>query len=257
MIIAAFNPKGGSGKTTTAVNVAAVLASMGRRVLLIDLEADLNASISLGVRPADARPSIAEVLLRERRPADVIRPVRGTPNLFLITGSPELARMDRSLRNAREPERRLADAIKPLKSQFDNILLDSPSGFSLIARSVPVAADQLMVPIRTEYLSLESLAHFLTWYRDLNTERRTTAQLCGILLTMVDYRRQATREIVEIIRLHNRRGVFATEIPQDQRVAESPSHGLPVVAYAPASRGSRAYRQFAAEVLKRCTRRSR
>jgi len=257
VIIAAFNPKGGSGKTTTAVNVAAVLASMGRRVLLIDLEADLNASISLGVRPADVRPSIAEVLLRERRPADVIRPVRGTPNLFLITGSPELARMDRSLRNAREPERRLADAIKPLKSQFDNILLDSPSGFSLIARSVPLAADQLVMPIRAEYLSLESLAHFLTWYRDLNTERRTTAHLCGILLTMVDYRRQATREIVEIIRLHNRRGVFATEIPQDQRVAESPSHGLPVVAYAPASRGSRAYRQFAAEVLKRCARRAR
>lgn len=257
MIIAAFNPKGGSGKTTTAVNVAAVLASMGRRVLLIDLEADLNASISLGVRPADARPSIAEVLLRERRAADVIRSVRGTPNLFLITGSPELARMDRSLRNAREPERRLADAIKPLKSQFDHILLDSPSGFSLIARSVPVAADQLVVPIRAEYLSLESLAHFLAWYRDLHTERRTAAHLCGILLTMVDYRRQATREIVEIIRLHNRRGVFTTEIPQDQRVAESPSHGLPVVEYAPASRGSRAYRQFTAELLERCAHRSR
>ena len=257
MIIAAFNPKGGSGKTTTAVNLAAVLAAKGRRVLLVDLEADLNASISLGVGKANARPSIAEVLLREERPARAIRPVDGTPNLFLITGSPELARMDRSLRNAREPERRLADAIKPLATQFDTIVLDSPAGYSLLSRSVPLAAEQLVVPIRAEYLALESLAQFLTWYRELHAERLATARLCGILLTMVDYRRQATREIVDIIRRHNRRGVFTTEIPQDQRVPESPSHGLPAVTYAPKSRSSRAYHQFADELIRRCGPRSR
>ena len=257
MIVAAFNPKGGSGKTTTAVNIAAVLASMGRKVLLVDLEADLNASISLGVRPADARPSIAEVLLREQAPADAIRPVDRAPNLFLITGSPALARMDRSLRNARQPERRLADAIRPLAPQFDAVVLDSPAGYSLLARSVPLTADQLVVPIRAEYLALESLAQFLTWYRDLHAEQRATAHLAGILLTMVDHRRQATREIIDIIRLHNRRGVFATEIPLDQRVAESPSHGVPVVAYAPATRSSRAYQQFTAELVTRAARRAR
>ena len=226
-------------------------------MLLIDLEADLNASISLGVGKAQARPSIAEVLLREERPARAIRPVDGTPNLFLITGSPELARMDRSLRNAREPERRLADAIKPLATQFDTIVLDAPAGYSLLSRSVPLAAEQLVVPIRAEYLALESLAQFLTWYRELHAERLATARLCGILLTMVDYRRQATREIVDIIRLHNRRGVFTTEIPQDQRVPESPSHGLPLVAYAPKSRSSRSYHQFADELIQRCLRRPR
>lgn len=257
MILAAFNPKGGSGKTTTAVNAAAVLASMGRKVLLIDLEADLNASISLGVRPSDARPSIADVLLREKRPADAVRPVTGTTGLFLITGHAALARMDTSLRNVREPERRLADVIKPLVPQFDTIILDSPAGYSLLARSVPLAADQLIVPIRAEYLSLESLAQFLSWYRDFHEERKTTARLAGILLTMVDHRRQATREIIDIIRRHNRRGVFATEVPQDPRVAESPSHGLPVVAYSPASRGSRAYRQFTAELVTRTARRGR
>lgn len=257
MIIATFNPKGGCGKTTTAVNVAAVLASMGRKVLLIDLEADLNASISLGVRPAEARPSIADVLLRERDAADAIRPIGRVPNLFLITGSPALARMDRSLRHAREPERRLADAIRPLAAQFDAIVLDSPAGYSLLARSVPMAADELVVPVRAEYLALESLAQFLAWYRDLHAERRATARLGGVLLTMVDYRRQATGEIIDIIRRHNRRGVCATEIPLDQRVAESPSHGVPVVAYAPAARSSRAYRQFTAELLRRRTRRTR
>jgi len=257
VIIAAYNPKGGSGKTTTAVNVAAVLAAMGRKVLLIDLEADLNASIHLGVRPSHARPSIADVLLHEVRPGDAVRPVESTPRLFLITGSPALARMDASLRNARDPERRLADVIKPLAPQFDTIMLDSPSGYSLVARSVPGIADQLVVPIRAEYLSLESLAHFLTWYRDLHRERNPIARLAGILMTMVDYRRQATREIIEIIRLHNRRGVFTTEVPQDPRVAESPSHGLPVVAYAPKTRGSRAYHEFTRELSTRIVRRSR
>lgn len=257
MILAAFNPKGGSGKTTTAVNVAAVLASMGRKVLLVDLEADLNASISLGVRPSDARPSIAEVLMRETRPADAVRPVDGAKSLFLITGSPALARMDTTLRNVREPERRLADVIKPLVPQFDTIVLDSPAGYSLLARSVPLAADELVVPIRAEYLSLESLAQFLLWYRDFHAERKTTARLAGILLTMVDHRRQATREIIDIIRRHNRRGVFTTEVPQDPRMAESPSHGLPVVAYSPASRGSRAYRQFTTELVRRTARRVR
>ena len=257
MILATFNPKGGTGKTTTAVNVAAVLASMGRRVLLIDLEADLNASISLGVRPSDARPSIADVLLREVRPADAVRPAISTKNLSLITGHAALARMDTSLRNVREPQRRLADVIRPLVPLFEAIILDSPAGYSLLARSVPLAADQLIVPVRAEYLSLESLAQLLSWYRDFHTEHKTSARIAGILLTMVDHRRHATREIIDIIRRHNRRGVFNTEIPQDPRVAESPSHGLPVVEYSPASRASRAYRQFTADLVGRSARRGR
>src|SRR6187549_403832 len=106
MIIAAFNPKGGVGKTTTAVNVAAVLANRGKSVLLVDLEADLNSSISLGVRPADAQCSIVDVMLHACRPGDAVRPVDGLPNLFLITGAPALTSLDQALRNVRQPERR-------------------------------------------------------------------------------------------------------------------------------------------------------
>ena len=250
MILAVYNPKGGVGKTTTAVNVAAVLAGTGRSVLLVDLEADMNASISLGVRPADVRPSIVELLLHQRQPADVVRRVSSVPNLHLITGAPALAGMDESLRNVRQPDRRLADAIRPLSRSYDAIILDAPAGFSRLSLSVPLIAEHLVVPITAEYLSLESLAHFLRWYRDRRRARKASASIAGILLTMVDYRRQATREIVDIIRLHNPKGVFRTEIPDDPRVGEAPSHGVPLVRYS-RSRATTSYRQLVAELERR------
>ena len=256
MIIAAYNPTGGVGKTTTAVNVATLLAQAGRSVLLVDLEAEMNASISLGVRPAQSRPSIAEVLLNECKPADAARRVPGVENLHLITGSPSLADMDRALRHVRQPERRLADTIRPLTSTFDVIVLDCPSGYTVLSGSIPVAADYLVVPVRADYLSLESLAHFLRWYREQRTSRKGNAQVVGILLTMVDYRRQATREIVEMIRVHNRRGVFQTEIPNDPRAPEAPSHGIPLVMYA-RTRAAKAYRALTRELLARVRMRGR
>lgn len=257
MILGVFNPKGGTGKTTTAVNLATVLAAQAKSVLLVDLEADLNASIALGVRPADAYPSIAEVLLRTTPPAQAVRPVAGIQNLSLITGSPALTDLDASLRNVKQPERRLADVIRPLARQFDVVVLDSPSGYSLLNHSVPLTAQHLLVPVRAEYLSLESLAHFLQWYRDRQSAKKASALIAGIVLTMVDYRRQATREIVDIIRVHNRRGVFRTEILQDPRAAEAPSHGMPLVAYAPRTRASHAYAGLASELVSRVRRHGR
>jgi chromosome partitioning protein len=253
MIIAAFNPNGGVGKTTTAVNVAASFARTGRSVLLVDLEADMNASISLGISPSDARPSIADVLLKRRRAVDAVRPIAGAPNLHLMTGSPSLVEMDDGLRNVRQPERRLADVIGPLRGDFEVIIMDSPAGYSTLAQGVPLAADHLLVPIRADYLSLESLAHLLRWYRDRHAARKATAALRGIVLTMVDYRRPATREIVQIIRSHNKRGVFRTEIPEDPRAAEAPSHGKPLVAYA-RSKAARAYNELTRELLVRVSR---
>ena len=255
MIVAIYNPKGGVGKTTTAVNVATVLAKTGRSVVLVDLEADMNASISLGVRPADSAPSIVEALLHHRRPPDTVRQVRSIENLHIITGSPTLTQMDAALRNVRQPERRLADALRPLTLSFDAIVIDAPAGYSTLGLSVLAVAHHLIVPVRAEYLSLESLAHFLRWYRDRSAARKGLAPLAGILLTMVDYRRQATREIVDIIRVHNRRGVFRTEIPADPRASEAPSHGVPLVAYR-ASRAARAYEQVTSELLQRIARRA-
>jgi chromosome partitioning protein len=256
MILTFYNPKGGCGKTTAAVNVATELARRGRSVLLVDLEADMSASISLGVRPGAAVPSIVELLLNELRPTDGVRPVAGVPNLHLVAGSPALAGIETALRNVRQPERRLADCIRPLAPAFDDVVLDSPSNFTVLSLSVPSVAEHLIVPIRADYLSLESLAHFLRWYRDRRAGRAGLAQVAGILLTMVDHRREATREIVEIIRVHNRRGVFRTEIPDDPRAAEAPSHGIPLVMYA-RSRASQAYQRLTTEVLERTERSTR
>jgi chromosome partitioning protein len=235
------------------VNLAAALAASGRTVLVIDLEADLNASISLGVRPAHAPPSIAELLLHERRAPAVIREVASVPNLHLIPGSPRLTGIDAALRHVRQPDRRLADVVRPLEPQFDAIVIDSPAGFSLLPSSVPLAAQHLVVPTRAEYLSLESLAQFLRWYHEAHARRAASARLTGIVLTMVDYRRHATREIVEIIRMHNRRGVFRTEIPQDPRAPEAPSYGTPLVRWT-RSPAALAYEQLTREVLARIRR---
>lgn len=256
MILALYNPNGGCGKTTTAVNVATELARRGRSVLLVDLEAGMGSSISLGVRPGDAAPSIHELLLNRRRPSEGVRPVTGVPNLNLVAGSPALAGIEAALRNIRQPEKRLGDCIRPLVPAFDDVVIDSPSNFTVLSLSVPSLAQHLLVPIRADYLSLESLAHFMRWYRDWGVGRTGLAQISGILLTMVDHRREATREIIEITRMHNRRGVFRTEIPDDPRAAEAPSHGIPLVQYA-RSRASKAYQRLTTELLQRTARRAR
>jgi chromosome partitioning protein len=257
MIVGVHNPKGGTGKTITAVNVAAVLAGMGRRVLLVDLEPYAGSSISLGVAPADLRPSIADVLLGHTRIQDAIRPVRSITSLHLLTGSPALTGIDRALIDVRTPERRLADLLRPLNASFDMIILDAPNGFSLVAHSVPFAAQHLLVPVTPSYLPLEALAQYLRWYQLLRTRRKGLATLLGIVLTQVDHRIAATREIIEIIRVHNREGVFPTEIPHDPRVSEAPSHGVPVTRYAPKSAAAEAYRRLTTEILHRVSRRTR
>jgi chromosome partitioning protein len=253
MILAIYNPKGGCGKTTTAVNLATDLARRGRSVLLVDLEADMGASISLGVRPGDKDPSIYDLLLNQRRPTDAVRTISRVTKLHLVPGSPALAGITGALRNVRQPERRLADCVRPLATSVDDVIIDCPSNYTVLSLGATALAEHLLVPIRADYLSLESLAHFLRWYRDRSAGASGMARIAGILLTMVDHRQEATREIIDIIRMHNRRGVLQTEIPVDPRVSEAPSHGIPLMLYA-RSRAARAYQRLTLEVVQRVER---
>jgi len=253
MILAIYNPKGGCGKTTTAVNLATDLARRGRSVLLVDLEADMGASISLGVRPGDKDPSIYDVLLNQRRPTDAVRSISRVANLHLVPGSPALAGITGALRNVRQPERRLADCVRPLATSVDDVIIDCPSNYTVLSLGATTLAEHLLLPIRADYLSLEALAHFLRWYRDRSAGASGIARIAGILLTMVDHRQEATREIIDIIRMHNRRGVLRTEIPVDPRVSEAPSHGIPLMLYA-RSRATRAYERLTIEVVQRIER---
>jgi chromosome partitioning protein len=257
MIVGVHNPKGGTGKTLTAVNVAAVLAGMRRRVLLVDLEPYAGASISLGVAPADLRPSTADVLLGHTRVQDAVRPVPGLGSLWLLTGSAALADLDRTMSDSRVPERAVADVIRRLDTSYDIIIVDAPSGFSLASRSVPFAAEHLLVPVTPSYLPLEALAQYLRWFQMLRTRRKGLATLLGIVLTQVDRRTAETREIIDIIRVHNKDGVCATEIPRDPRASEAPSHGVPLTLYAPHAPATVAYRRLTDEILHRLSRRSR
>ena len=203
MIIAAFNPKGGVGKTTTAVNVAdRPRRDSGRSVLLVDLEADLNASISLGVRPARRAPSIAELLLRQQRPADAVREVAGIDEPasdHRVAGAGADGRRPAQRRGNRSGGSPTSSSRWPRSST--SIVLDAPSGYSLLALSVPIAAD---APDRADprRVPVARIAGAVSRAGIAICTRRAGARRAsrGILLTMVDYRRQATREIVDIIR---------------------------------------------------------
>ena len=199
----------------------------------------MGASISVGVGPGDKHASIFELLLNERRPGR--RCSRRAGRAEPASRRPARRRSPASTRRCAtrgNPSGGSRDCIRPLAATVDDVVIDSPSNFTVLSLSVPSLAEHLIVPIRADYLSLESLAHFLRWYRDRGARRAGMARISGILLTMVDYRREATREIVDIIRVHNRRGVFHTEIPADPRVPEAPSHGIPLMRYARSTRGA-------------------
>jgi chromosome partitioning protein len=144
-----------------------------------------------------------------------------------------------------------------LSATYDWVIVDAPGDFSIVAQSVPLAVEHLLVCMRAEYLPLESLASFFRWYRDRRVTQRATADVAGIVLTRVNSRQQSTREIVQIVRTHNRRGVCRTEIPEDPRALEAPSHGMPLVIYARRSRAAAAYTRLATELTQRLAHRGR
>jgi len=250
MILAIINNKGGTGKSTTAVNLAAALALKGRRALLIDLDSQASASLSLGIDRADFKPSIADAIMDSRGMVGIIRKT-GAEGLDIITGSPDLADADLQLARIPGRERRLKEAIRLIRAGYDFIILDCPPSLGLLAVNSMVAADAFIIPTPPEYLVLEGLVGLLDAVQRIHEGIGDSCRLLGILLTKVDHRRKVTEEIIQVIRRHYKDQVFRTEIRVDVRLIEAPSFGKTIFQYDRWSAGAEGYFYLAEEIIRK------
>jgi chromosome partitioning protein len=250
MILAIINNKGGTGKTTSAVNLAAGLAIKKNKTLLIDLDSQASASLSMGIDRAAFSPSVADSILAGNPLKPVIRK-SSVENLDLVTGSPELANADISLANLPGREKRLKAAIAPVQADYDFIVLDCPPSLSMLSVNAMVASDAFIIPTPPEYLALEGLVGLMDAVQKIHEGIGDKCRLLGILLTKVDRRRKVTDEIIKVIRTHYKDQVFHSEIGVDVRLVESPSFGKTIFQYDRRSSGADAYFQLAGEIEKK------
>lgn len=249
-IIAIANQKGGVGKTTTAFNLGACLASDGKKVLLVDADPQANATSGLGVNPEEAPLSVYECLVDGANPADAVVPTC-VDGLSLICSRIDLVGAEVELMNRRERERALASVLSPLKDDYDYILIDCSPSLGIITVNALTAADSVIIPVQAEYFALEGISQLLNTIRIIKTRLRPSLEIEGFLLTMYDARLRLANQIFEELKGHFGDMVFTTVIPRNIKLSESPSHGLPVILYDPESRGAIAYGQLSKELISR------
>lgn len=253
MIYSLANQKGGVGKTTTAINLAATLAQSGERVLLIDLDPQANATTGLGVRIGPEEPAMFEVLLGEASLSEILvsTPVEG---LLMAPSSRDMAGASVMLPDLARREFRLRDALAGLESsrqRFSYVFVDSPPSLGLLTVNALVASDQVIVPVQAEYYALEGLAQLLDTVEALRRRLNPDLRVAGLVLTMVDVRTNLARQVEKDIRAHFPGLTFDTMVPRNVRLAEAPSFGLPVSVFDPHCVGSDAYFDLAQEVVGR------
>ena len=248
-VYAIANQKGGVGKTTTAVNVAASVARAGSQTLLVDLDAQANATVALGA-DRDSRPSSYDCLVGDVSVAEAARPA-GPDNLWLVPAGRDLAGASVELPRSEGSETRLRERLGPVRERFAFTLLDCPPSLGPVTVNALAAADRVIVPVQAEYLALEGLVQFLDTLALVRRELNPSLVLSGVLITMHDERTRLAHDVERELRQHFPELVFRTVIPRSVRLAEAPSYGLPALEHAPGSRGSEAYSQLAREVAER------
>jgi chromosome partitioning protein len=249
-VIACANQKGGVGKTTTVINLATYLAISGRRVLVIDLDPQGNATSGLGLDRTLTSGSIYAALLDRTTASELIKATQ-IENLSMIPSGADLAGAEIELIAVAKRERRLQEALAGIKTDFDFILLDCPPAVGLLTVNALTAADGVVVPIQCEYYALEGLSQLLSTINLVRDNLNPRLRLSGVLLTMYDARTTLSADVAAEVRKHLGATVFDSVIPRSVRLAEAPSYGRPIARYSPESRGAQAYEALAAELVGR------
>ena len=249
-VIAIINQKGGVGKSTTAINLAAALGDLGKRVLVVDFDPQGNATSGFGVDKDDLDADIYDSLMNDKDIADIIVP-SPVDNVFVAPATIQLAGAEIELVSVMARESVLRYVLEPVREQYDYIFVDCPPSLGLLTVNSLVAADSLLIPIQCEFYALEGLSKLLESMRMVKGRLNPTLDVFGVVMTMFDVRTTLSRQVVDEVRDYFGEQVFQSVIPRNVKLSEAPSHGLPVNRYAPTSKGAVAYAELAQEVVTR------
>ena len=248
-IIAISNQKGGVGKTTTAVNLAACLAYKGKKVLLADCDPQGNATSGVGIAKSEIELSVYDCLVDTEKTPDAIvkTKIRG---LSVLPSLPELSAAEIELAEEENREQFLKNALSCVKESYDFIIIDSPPALGMLTINIMTAADSVLIPIQCEYFSLEGLSQMMTSLKSMRKTYNKNLELEGILATMFDSRTNLSKQVLDEVKTHFEDKVFASTIPRNVRLSEAPSYGQPIIKYDITSKGADAYFSLAREIIK-------
>lgn len=249
-IISVANQKGGVGKTTTTVNLGASLAYLGKKVLLVDIDAQGNATSGVGIRKPDVKEDIYDILVNEVDIKETILPT-SRENLFIVPATLQLAGAEIELTSMMARESRLKLALDEIKDDYDYILIDCPPSLGHLTINAFTASDSILIPVQCEYYALEGLSQLLNTVRLVQKHFNPDLAIEGVLLTMFDARTNLGAEVVEEVRRYFQEKVYEAVIPRNVRLSEAPSHGLSIIDYDIRSKGAEVYQALAKEVLAR------
>ncbi len=249
-VFAIMNQKGGVGKSTTAVNLAAALGEKKYKVLVVDFDPQGNTTSGLGVDKATIQESVYDTILGDAAVVDTIHET-ANPKVFVLPSTIQLAGAEVELVSAIAREMRLKEAIEPVRDQFDYILIDCPPSLGVLTVNALTACDQLLIPIQCEFYALEGVTKLLESMKMIKTRLNPNLDIFGVLMTMYDSRTSLSKQVAEEVKNYFGEKMFKTMIPRNVRLSEAPSYGMSIIEYDKSSKGAEAYRELAKEVIKR------